>query len=273
MKYFKWIAAIAFSASSLTAVAADIPATTIMDNYIGAGYSGDVYGQDKYYDIDKMVVSRTGSILSVNIFTAFYNDINTNGVKLGDLFMATTNDGSNPWNPTTGQPHGGDLFSKDYHNSNTGTNWNYAYDLGGDRYKSYGQGRLKSGFDNNDVYTANQLLGSGVRTNQAVMLHDKSNQTTHSQSNWNVGGYSYTKNNIYYGNVSFSFDVAGTALETANQIAFRWAMTCANDIIEGLVSVTPPGGGGDNSTVVPEPQTIMIMLLGLAGIAYRRKVK
>ena len=83
----------------------------------------------------------------------------------------------------------------------------------------------------------------------------------------------YTKNNIGYGALSFTMDVSGTALATANQIAFRWAMTCANDIIEGLASVAPGGGGGggDNITAVPEPQTLMLLLLGMAGIAYRRK--
>ena len=76
-------------------------------------------------------------------------------------------------------------------------------------------------------------------------------------SNWSAGN----------GKVSFTFDVANTALATANQIAFRWTMSCANDIIEGLVSVRDP----DNQVKVPEPQTLLLMLLGMAGIAYRRK--
>ena len=44
-------------------------------------------------------------------------------------------------------------------------------------------------------------------------------------------------------------------------------MTCANDIIEGVASFAPT----DNSTAVPEPQTVILMLLAMGGLFYRRK--
>lgn len=47
-------------------------------------------------------------------------------------------------------------------------------------------------------------------------------------------------------------------------------MSCANDIIEGLVSIKDKPG---SPSPIPEPQTILLMLLGMAGIAYRRKTQ
>ena len=273
MKCLKWIVAVTFSVLSLNTFATDITGETIMDNYIGAGYSGDVNGKIYKYDIDKMVVSRNGTTLNVDIFTAFYNNIGDYGIDLGDLFMAADesfNDGTSPWDPAGGQYSASDRYSDT--NNNTGTNWNYVYDLGGERDTISGTGQLKSGFTTNDLKISSDLHG-GARYNQAVRLAD-SNQTTHSSSNWSVDFYNNDgdayggRHDRKYGKVSFSFDVSGTALATANQIAFRWAMTCANDIIEGVASFAPT----TNSTAVPEPQTIVLMLLAMVGLTYRRKV-
>ncbi|NQZ21634.1 MAG: PEP-CTERM sorting domain-containing protein [Colwellia sp.] len=269
MTCIKWIVAVAFSALSFSSFATDVSGETIMDNYIGAGNSSDIHGDSFKFDVDKMVVSRDGTILNVDIFTAFYNDIGS--IKLGDLFMATGNGLESPWDPNGDQPNENDRYSNS--GSNTGTDWNYVYDLGGGRGSKSGTGELKSGFTTADLITSSELHSDiGVRDNQAVRIADKNSQTIHSSSAWNVDdNYSYAKTvgGSYngYGKVSFSFDVTGTALATANQIAFRWAMTCANDIIEGVASFTP----ADNSTVVPEPQTIILMLLAMAGLIYRRK--
>jgi hypothetical protein len=273
MKCLKWIVAVTFSVLSISSFATDVTGETIMDNYIGAGHSDDVNGKSYKYDIDKMVVSRDGTTLNVDIFTAFYNDINY--IKLGDLFMATSSDSSspwspfvNPWDPTGDQPYSNDRYAK--YGNNTGTDWNYVYDLK-KRGGTSGTGQLKSGFSQNDLKMSSQLH-SGARNNQAVRLINRDNHTIHSTSAWSVDdNYSYAKTagGTYngYGKVSFSFDVSGTALATANQIAFRWAMTCANDIIEGVASFAPT----TDSTAVPEPQTIMLMLLAMAGLIYRRK--
>jgi len=278
MKCLKWIAAITLSVSSLSSFAANIPATTIADNYIGAGYNGDVNGRMNNWDIDSMTVSRDANgIMTVDILTSFYNDIGKSGIVLGDLFMATeigTN--GTPWNPNSyGSNSSGDMFSGNYRN-NTGTQWDHAYtiDAGerdnirgyGDKYVSgSGTGRLVNNFGSRDLVHSNANYGH--RANQAVYLNSGAGSTLNNSGGWSNEGYTRTDGS-WYGTLSFSFNTKGTALETANQIAFRWAMSCANDIIEGLVSVS--GGGGDG-TSVPEPQTILLMLLGLAGITYRRK--
>ncbi|NQZ81272.1 MAG: PEP-CTERM sorting domain-containing protein [Colwellia sp.] len=283
MKCLKWIAAITLSISSLSSFAANIPATTIADNYIGAGYNGDVNGGNRYWDIANMTVSRdSNGIMTVDILTSFYNDIGKSGIVLGDLFMST-DIGANgtPWNPTgtSGSNYSDDRFAEN--GGNTGTNWNYAYNIDqGERgniwytngnYKyanGSGTGRLVDNFGSDDLVHSN--ANNGHRANQAVYLGAGSGDTINNSGGWSNEGFT-TQDGSWYGTLSFSFDTTGTALETANQIAFRWAMSCANDIIEGLVSISNGGGGG--GTTVPEPQTILLMLLGLAGITYRRKQK
>jgi len=277
MKFIKWLSLFSLLVVSTGSMAGDITATEIMDNYIGKGRSTDVYGNVDQFDVDKMSVERTGTTLSVDIYTSFYDDIGS--YMLGDLFMAVSHDGTTPWNPTGDAPYTNDRYSRNdlnraWKNNNTGTNWNYAYTLGGDRGNYFGDGQLVSGFDNNDLKLSNQYHGRYSRKFQAISVNSYDN-VHGSSSDWGVASNkSYTKNGIDYGKISFSFDVAGTALATANQIAFRWAMSCANDIVEGLVptNTTPgvPGQPGD-PTKVPEPATVFIMLLALAGVAYSRR--
>jgi hypothetical protein len=286
MKCLKWIVAVTFSVLSINTFATDVTGETIMDSYIGAGNSNDVNGSKHVYDIDKMVVDRTISggvtTLSIDIFTSFYNNnyqysANGNRIRLGDLFMAaddSLNDKNiSPWDPTGPAQYGSDRFTNSNSSSNTGTNWNYAYDLSGQRKNVYSElGQLKTNFGSNQVISSSDWHGSYAREDQAVMLADSNSDTkVGSKSRWDLhhNNVSYTKNGINYGKLSLSFDVSSTALATANQIAFRWAMTCANDIIEGVATFASNKPG---SSTVPEPATILLMLLALVGITYRRKV-
>jgi hypothetical protein len=279
MKCLKWIAIAALSVSSINAFAdtlsaedmmkqyADKGYSDIQDNYIGRGHSNDINGKSSLYDVDQMFVSRVGTTLSVDIFTAFYNDINTDDIMLGDLFMAADNSFNStresPWNPKKNTFK--DRFTSNKNQSNTGTNWNYVYDLGGSRNSKSGTGDLRTGFSNNNLIVSSDEH-QNARYNQAV--RSGNDGTTITSSHWSVGGRSYKIGNVGYGKVSFSFDVANTALATANQIAFRWAMTCANDIIEGVASFAPPR----DTIAVPEPQTFVLMLLAMLGLIYRRKI-
>ena len=275
----KWMTALSITFSSVMAVAADIPATSIMDNYVGAGYGSDVYGEKSQFDISQMVVSRTGTTMSVGIYTAFAGN---SSYGMGDLFMSAdpSNPDANPWDPAAN-----DRYS-DSNSSNTGTDWNYAYTIKdwsathsgryNDRDNSSGKGRLVSGFDQNDLTTSDENHNN-ARDDQTVSLNAsgyRNGNSSHAYdnihggwSNWSTTDNVYNMNGISYNLISFEFDVAGTALATANQIAFRWAMSCANDIIEGLVSIND-----DTPVDVPEPQTLLLLLLGLAGIVARSKV-
>jgi len=243
MKQLKWIAGLAVALSVSTSYAADIDSALIVDNYIGKGYHDDVKGDVNKYDTEKMIVSRTGSQITVDIYTNYTgSSIGDGGTGIGDLFMSTNVLPIDaPWKPNSDN----DTFED--------TNWNYAYKVyDADRKLQSGRGYLANNFDNGLVHTTSDSHRKG----QVVSLDYNNLNRIGNVNNWSSDAQK----------ISFSFNVAGTALETANQIAFRWAMSCANDIIEGLVSVTDP-----NVTPVPEPETIALFGLALAGLAYRRK--
>jgi hypothetical protein len=302
MKCLKWIALTTVSLSCLAANAGNIPVTVIDDNYIGAGFraddtSPDVKGSKSVYDTQSMTVSRIDNIMTVVINSNFVGN-NDGDIGFGDLFMSVdeSDPNANPWKPfgNASDNYKADRFAGNNdggnHVANTGTDWNYAYTIrdwvqpGGnqpdnwvDRHNtSSGKGQLVSGFTNSDLQHSNT---SSNRHHQAVSLKSSvydngyANSTYsydkvyyNQQANDPTNGTGYSNWSASNGALTFSFDVTGSALATANQIAFRWAMTCANDIIEGLVSVNPGG-----EVKVPEPQTLLLMLLGMAGIAYRRK--
>lgn len=267
------------------------------------GHPDDTNNSNSKYNINTMEVSRVDNLMTVVINSNFVGH-NSGDIQFGDLFMAANDpgDNSNPWNP---ESLTGDRYSNNKPGeeaSNTGTNWNYAYTLENykqdnywynqkqssnyenDRNDNSGQGRLVSGFSNSDLVNS----ASNNRTSQAVSLKRskirKDSYWKKVNGQWDIAS-DYTTTNAYdntHGDwtnwttndaantLTFSFDVSGTALATANQIAFRWAMTCANDIIEGLVhfkGADSTGGGNP----IPEPHTILLMLLGMAGIAYKRK--
>jgi len=243
MKQLKWITSLAFALSVMTANAGDIDSAVIIDNYIGKGHHDDVKGRDSIYDTQKMVVSRTGTQMTVDIYTNYTgSNIGHNGTMLGDLFMSTNVlPNAAPWKPDSSQ----DTFAS--------TNWNYAYKVyNSDRKKQSGRGYLANNFNNGLVSTTS----NSHRKGQVYALDPSNINRLTNNTNWTTDA----------NKISFSFNVAGTALESANQIAFRWAMSCANDIIEGFVSVTDP-----NTGTIPEPETVLLFSLALGALAYRRK--
>ncbi|VAV92711.1 hypothetical protein MNBD_ALPHA01-469 [hydrothermal vent metagenome] len=265
---------------SMSVVAGDI---VIEDNladgsfsYIGKadgtnrGEGIDSLGGDKY-DIYSMIVSRSDDgIMTVTINTNFVEYNTKNNLYFGDLFMSTTG-----WNPT------GDA-SDGYQDDNaytTGTKWDYVYDLNNAR-------KMKGNGD--DDYSATNTSSARLRELKDYDMsdpHDADN-FKYGSSRWTDrgGDQLYLAKNSAFGatfnsgqqydvsiNINdnqsylqFVFDVNGTSLNTANQIAFRWTMSCANDIIEGVANFAGK---------VPEPAALGLMLLGLGGLVVARRRK
>ncbi|WP_138381077.1 hypothetical protein [Luteithermobacter gelatinilyticus] len=221
----------------------------ITDNYIGKGDSRDVIGGYRY-DVYGMTVDRSDSgVMTVRIYTKFVDHVGT--YEYGDLLMTTSG-----WNPYGSAPYYGDDFQR------TGTTWEYAYDLNGARDT---QGSF---VDHNSAelvqmqypsWSGSYEYGSERYDGHSVNDHIYRVNDRYTTS---LGGGSVEANTAD-NYLEFIFDVSGTSLATANQIAFHWTMSCANDIIEGVKHF--------NGTTVSEPAVMSLLLAGVAGLLYRRR--
>jgi hypothetical protein len=225
---------------------------------------GDTIGGSKY-EINKMDVKwAANDLITVDIYTNFvgYNNQVYGGLRrnivLGDLLISTT----------------GDLNALDYafvlsSNDRRGdySNNNHAKDKHWDK-----QGGLTAlDINKNATVSSKEYHGEYSNTGSGeVMAGDTMGDMT--QGNVSIDNYGYW---TYDGGwvhktdkISFSFNVNGIdAFQNASQLAFSWAMSCANDVVDGLVSVNRP------STSVPEPASLLLMLLALAFMAKSRSKK
>lgn len=238
-------------------------AAPISDRYIGGddhGY-GDVIGSSSLFDVLSVDISRTGSNLTVDIFTNFagraddglfsgYTNTpysNSNGIGYGDLFLSTS------WSPYGPAPYYDD-------NHATGTVWEYGISLD-NRWSSTGgiATLYQLNSNNND---ANALLsddflsGATYRNGQEVAVDLNSDITGLSLGNWVVDEAN--------GKISFNVDITGTSLLLADSMGVHWGMTCGNDVIEAEHQF---------ETSVPEPSALTLLLLGLIGTTRLRRKK
>ncbi|MCF6290277.1 MAG: hypothetical protein L3J03_04700 [Desulfobacterales bacterium] len=244
------------------AMTGPVKAATIDDNYVGAGYSEDVYGRIGIYDIDRMDVSFSGSTMEVKIFSDFFWFLNqqnssatsashhcgggsSSGINwtLGDLFLS-----SNGWNPFGSAPYGSDDHSN-------GEIWEYAVVLDS-HDASTTSGNLA-------LYQVDQgrivLSTTSATPNRPghEVLYDHNGLAWVNNGTWeftfvNGNNYSETAPDDVYDYMTMSFDIAGTNL-TSSGTGLHWAETCANDVIEG------PG-----SSPVPIPPSALLLFPGVA---------
>lgn len=236
--------------------AGNICAATINDDYIGAyhGYNQgtgnfetyvfpDVIGNPKF-DISKMEVT-VGRTLKVDVFTA-YTDIvsNRDGIRYGDLFLS--NNGYNPTVPTQ------------YDHQRNGEFWEYALVLDNNTGRDVNGNPVTSGslnlyaVNSSAEYILAENAGSRVYRAGQEVLYNTRGQVSLGTGLWAT----------FAGGISFEIDSSLLTLGPDN-LGLRWAMTCANDIIEGSVPIDS----------VPEPATMLLFGAGLAGLAGLRRKK
>lgn len=263
-----------FVSTSISSVfAGSIPAGAIVDDYIGGTGNHGATGQDVFgsgYDTKWMQVKRTkdsdgNSFLNVFVNSEFVSKNKAGGINYGDLFLM---DGSNYQTPDSCVVAGeAKVGCRDtLHSSDN--QWQYAFDLGYARTKSNKKldydhrrnGVLReipaSNYANSFITTENYGSGGYSRSNQIVLV--KNLNTIRGSGKWWVD----TSDNI----LAMSFNITNTSLASASQIALRWAMTCANDIIEGKVSLASA-----KPTPVSEPSTLFLMFAAFAGLVVRQK--
>jgi hypothetical protein len=246
--------------SSVSAFSADfIVDTTIND---AQGDASGPAGNEWKYEVEKMDVQwANDGLITVDIYTNFvgYNGKYGSGrygdgnIVFGDLLIST--DGADtPYNYAFVLSEGreGD-FSKDYHyDANGYGRWDNHWDKQGTLTEI---GSTKTSKDYHGGYSdtatgevmAGNTIGNGI------------------QSDWSVDNYGRYSDKT--DKISFSFNVNGIdAFQNASQLAFSWAMSCANDVVDGVVSV-------NRSTSVPEPATVILMLIALGLMAKSRQTK
>ncbi|GAA0242975.1 PEP-CTERM sorting domain-containing protein [Rhodanobacter caeni] len=238
----------------LMAAFSNASATALTDTYHGGdahGYGDVIAGAGVHiYDVHGMDASRSGSVLTVTIYTNFAGNAGTEsqwtrngtGIGYGDLFL------SSDWNP-----HGSGVYATD--NAANGNHWTYAFTLD-DAFSTtggvgtiYALGAGSAGNHNPDALLSDHFMNCAgrcvYRNGQEVAVDTSRAVATNTTGTWTVGN----------GFLSFSFDTSDLDLNP-NSFGFHWTMYCGNDVIEGLDPVT-----------VPEPETADVFLLGLGLIS------
>lgn len=214
----------------------------ITDNYWGAndrGY-GDVIGSS-FFDIAQMTVGYSGHEIYVTVFTNYASpDPRALGTTYGDLFIST--DG---WHP-----YGTAANHYKYDNWLNGEDWEFVFDTS--KGKVYG-GTFST-------LLSDDMHLSGTYRNGQEVLRDRGGTAV---DEGEVSFGTATVSGHLYNTITYEFDWTALGVSPGDELAFRWQMTCANDVIEGSGVVAP----------VPEPLTPLLLATGLAGLGVRRRNK
>jgi hypothetical protein len=261
----------------------------------GTAQGGDIVGDVRGFDILKLEMTQNRTELNVSILTNFsegelLNDTEVSKIVFGDLIITA---GTDPWHPDpTGDPTN---FSYDTATTSN-TQWSFVVRTPHTGYLTPGDVVTGAGaiysVTNADLLNSNDAgaLQDGVRRdNQYIALADghgtdtgKTAEVTISSvpvlnpnpasdpdfpgnpvgypdsCDTNPDGCNYVIGTLLNYKISLA-DISLPGLDFNNmEVAVRWTMTCANDIVEGSLQL---------ADVVPEPATPALLLAGAAALA------
>lgn len=212
----------------------------------GVATGTDIVGPEEDFDVLSMTVTQSGTNLQVDIVTRFIEGVYPN-IGYGDLLI-----GTGGWNPTGSAAYEQDTAST------SGTVWNYAVRTSGAEqgylYKdavlanSSDAAVIQDGDFRHDQYIRYASGGVHTATGTVVIDHPLLPNVLDSSSIDSEG------TTLRY---SLSLLDLGLLPKDSAQLALRWTMSCANDIVEAGFNVQMPSD-------VPEPTIVPLWLAGWA---------
>lgn len=217
-------------------------------SYFGSSYlsSADLIGPPEQNEISQVDVDIINTQLNINIHSVAMSHMANNPsacIGLGDLFLS--NDG---WHPNT------DGTNNQYDTPNNGEDWEFV--LVFDDHKPstpYGTFGLFAVSDENNIIHPEDILdpANGLRAGQEVRYDTSGQIPLSTAGTWLWHGWDTLSTDDDYLTLSIFYDFASLSL--VENIGIHFAMSCANDVVEG----------GDE---IPEPVSMVLFGTGLAGI-------
>lgn len=256
--------------ASTVSYAGTVPVGALLDNYIGADGNSqstqDAIGGSNY-DVEWMTVDNSVSgQLTVKVKSAFVSHNTSSGYDLGDLFIMDAKNYTKAAKCSDGSGNIGCNESSHKTTSNTvkSTNeWEYAFDLGGERDTNGvdENGHLRDIENTGNTAYSHDVIKTGKNGSHRgwQVIMSENDPTSKGKGKWS--------SDVGKDILTMTFDISNTSLMGAAQLALRWQMTCANDIIEVVTNFKKSG------TSVPEPSSILLMLLAGFGLFASRQKK